>query len=149
MLRYLSRTFWTNRTAPEWHDTSVLHRFWRFHCTRYGRRNSWELWCTAHRYVCVTDRNSDLWSRMFKCIYNAWLELHNIHTLCSLDLERSLRVRNSHISFRNLVQNNCSGTVFWTESSYSDTDSTCPEPLFRVTRLLFCLSRTFWTGIRV
>jgi hypothetical protein len=33
-------------------------------------------------------------------------------------------------------------------TSYSGNDRTCPKPLFRVTRVLFCLSITFWTGIR-
>jgi hypothetical protein len=39
MLGYPSRTSWTDRTAPEWHGTAVLDRLYRFHCTRWGRRN--------------------------------------------------------------------------------------------------------------
>jgi hypothetical protein len=51
MLRYLSRTSWTNITAPEWHGTTVLDRFCRFHSMRWADGNCWKRWCAAYQYI--------------------------------------------------------------------------------------------------
>jgi hypothetical protein len=123
MLRYLNGTFWTDRTVPEWHGTAVRNRFCQFHCTRWGRRNCWELWCATSWYADMKVFCGDV---RFVKYFNA----NKIHVFGAVTTTytqfarfrlrlRLLPVRNRPISLWNPDQKSCASTVFWIESEHS------------------------------